>query len=121
MLRPLDVIIVPAGLITDHPKMLACCCAELGLFYAINSRNLLRPFVPLAKSPLHEFLKHDSFLHCGDPLEIDDYIVEQSLDFRGVIGRLDGSLVPEIKRFLANALYLSVPDKEQIVAFLDRY
>jgi hypothetical protein len=121
MLRPLEVIVVPAGFITDHPKMMACCCAELGLFYAINTRDKLRPCIPIRKTPLHEFLQHDSFLQCGDPLEIDDYMVEQALQSRGVVGRLDASVVPEIKKFLANALYLSERDKSEIVAFLDRY
>lgn len=121
MLRPLEVVLVPAGLITDHPKMIACSCASLGLFYVINSRDKIRPCISIIKSPLHEFLHHDSYLQCGDPVEVDDYVIGQSLEFRGVIGRLDASVIPDIKKFLANALYLSERDKIEIIAFLDRY
>ncbi len=49
-----------------------------GVFYRINSRPFLKPNIPLPKTPHHEWLDHDSYLHI-DPLVLDDYIVGEAL------------------------------------------
>ena len=64
------------------------------------------------------FLDHDSHLECGDPLELDDSIVDQALERRGVIGQLPVRHVPAILDHLNSASYTSQSDRDQIFASL---
>jgi hypothetical protein len=67
------------------PKMVVCVEPNLGFYFRINSNDNWEPCVPLVKVPDHEFLKWDSFIECSI-LEIDDYIIRQSLNKSGVVG-----------------------------------
>lgn len=70
------------------------------------------------RNPLHMFLDHDSFLECGDPLEVDDYIVSQSIARHGIIGEIHPSLCPEIIRLLNMAQTLREDDRRRIILAL---
>jgi hypothetical protein len=50
----------------------------------------------------------------GDPLELDDYVVEECLRKRGVIGTVHPSVVPEIYAAVRASKTISVADKELI-------
>jgi hypothetical protein len=97
--------------------MVACVEPEKGFFYRINTKPW-RPAVELAKAD-HRFLDHDSYLECGDPMEIDDYLIEEGLQMRGVIGRLSPSVCHEVVTALAASRTLSPADKQAITAAIN--
>ncbi|WP_188914110.1 hypothetical protein [Salinarimonas ramus] len=99
------------------PKMVACVEPTLGLFYRINTKRW-PPAVKLVRDPLHPFLDHDSYLECGDPLELDDYIVDASLRRNGVVGEVHRSLSNEIVGLLALATTLREGDRRKIIEAL---
>jgi hypothetical protein len=87
VLKPLEVIwIMDECIRPPGPKMVVCVEGELGFFFRINTKAGWQQSVLLKKSPDHPFLDHDSHLECGDPLELDDYVIEQSLNRKGAIG-----------------------------------
>ncbi|WP_306252624.1 hypothetical protein [Parvularcula sp. IMCC14364] len=100
MLELLDVIWVHDGTI-DPPKlkMVVAISIREGLFLRINSKPNFRPTVKLPKEPDHSFLEHDSYLNCGTVLELDDYIISESLRRNGEqpYGYVSPDLIPEIK------------------------
>lgn len=118
MLNALDVLLIfdatirPAG-----PKMVACIHPANGWFYRINSKGHWRPRVPLALAA-HPFLDHDSFLECGDPLELDDYIVDEALSMHGVIGTISADLCAQIIETLDVCVTLLPADKQKIIDLL---
>lgn len=77
------------------PKMVVCVEPNLGFYFRINSHDNWQPCVPLIKIPDHEFLKWDSFIECTI-LEIDDYIISQSLKKNGVIGVVSRKVCEDI-------------------------
>jgi hypothetical protein len=118
MLNPLDVIWIFDNLIDPpHPKMVACVNPADGVFYRINSRPFLKPNIPLPKTPHHEWLDHDSYLHI-DPLVLDDYIVGEALKRGGVIGAVSPLLSRDIKRLTLDVRYMTLAEKQAICACL---
>jgi hypothetical protein len=103
-----DGTISPAGY-----KMVACVEPDQGFFYRINTKGHWRPAVRMPKAE-HQFLDHDSHLECGDPLEIDDYLIEEGLRERGVIGSLSASVCRSVEAVLDQARTLSPADKAAI-------
>ena len=99
--------------------MVVCVEASLGFFFRINSRPNWQKSLPLKKVPDHTFLDHDSYLECGDPLELDDYVVDESLSRSGIIGVISKEIVPEILKVVDTAARISPKDKAAIRAFLD--
>jgi hypothetical protein len=99
--------------------MVICVEAELGYFFRINTRGHRPGSIPLKKAGLHEFLDHDSYLECGGPLELDDYVIEESLrESSGVLGQVSTTLIPQILTAMMANKELSRKDKETIKAFL---
>jgi hypothetical protein len=114
-LKPLDVIWYPDETIRPPgPKMGVCIEPTLGLFLRINTHPRWQTPIKLIKEPHHGFLDHDSYLECGDPLELDDYVVEECLRRRGVIGTVHPSVVTEIYAAVRAAKTISAADKELI-------
>lgn len=72
----------------------------------------------MRREPHHLFLKHDSFLEVGEPLELDDYIIEESLRRSGIIGSVSRELCAGIIKHLAGARYLREADKNTIRGIL---
>jgi len=107
-----DSMISPPG-----NKMVACVEPRQGFFYRINTKGHWRPAVRLSRAE-HPFLDHDSHLECGDPLEIDDYLIEEGLRHRGVIGALSPSACRAVEAVLDQARTLSRADKAAIRAAL---
>jgi len=73
------------------PKMVVCVEPHLGFYFRINSHDNWEPCVAIAKHPDHLFLKWDSFIECTI-LELDDYIINQSMKKIGVIGKVSRRL-----------------------------
>ena len=120
MLEPLEVIWIHDDCISPPgPKMVVCVQATLGFFFRINTRPNWQQSLFLKKAPDHPFLAHDSYLECGDPLELDDYVVEQSLGDKGVIGTVSHALIPDILEAVRTATRMSEKDKRTIAMFLD--
>jgi hypothetical protein len=97
------------------------CISEvaLGFFFRINSKSGWQKSLPLARIPHHTFLHHDSFLECGAPLELDEYIVEESLRLSGTaLGVIHASLREPICQFVMNEGRISDRNKEAILDFL---
>lgn len=119
-IRPWDVIVIPDETVRPpKPKFVMCVEPDEGWFYRINTKRW-PPAVKLVRETLHPFLDHDSYLECGDPLEIDDFIVEAALRKYGVIGTVHPSLAVEILRLLAAAETLRESDRLKITAALER-
>jgi hypothetical protein len=120
VLKPLEVIWIHDDCISPPgPKMVVCVEATLGFFFRINTRPNWQKSLSLKKEPDHPFLDHDSYLECGDPLELDEYVVEQSLDDKGVIGTVSRALIPDILEAVHTAARMSEKDKRTIAMFLD--
>ncbi len=114
MLQALDVIWIFDNLIEPpHPKMVVCVNPNDGIFYRINSRPFLRPFVPPPKEPDHSWLDHDSFLHI-DPLMLDDYIINEAIKRGGVIGKVSTTLSGQIKRMTLDVRCMDLAEKQAI-------
>lgn len=115
MISALDVVWIYDGMIRPTGfKMVVCIHPENGWYYRINTKSHWRPCVaiPLAD---HSFLDHDSFLECGDPLELDDYLIEEALEkTNGPIGRISSGLCAEIVAALAECRTLKARDQEEI-------
>jgi len=75
--------------------------------------------VKLVRVPHHTFLAHDSYLECGAPLDLDDYIIEEAVRARGIIGKISEELVPLIVAAVTAAKSVSVNDKDLICACLN--
>jgi hypothetical protein len=119
VLNALDVIWIRDECISPPgPKMVVCVESALGYFFRINTRGHRPGSVPLKKAGLHEFLDHDSHLECGGPLELDDYVIDDSLSGRGVIGQVSAALIPEILQAIDGNKELAAKDKATIKAFL---
>ena len=116
MLNALDVIWINDDCITPPgPKMVVCVEPSLGYFFRINTEENWQTPVLLAKPP-NDFLQHSSYLECGLPLELDDYVIEQCMPpyGRGVIGRVDKSCVAAIVAAVENEKLLSAEEKAAI-------
>ena len=89
----------------------------LGLFFRINTKPNWQKSV-LIKKVFNIWLEHDSFLECGQPLILDDYIVDMSVRSRGIIGCLDAHLVKQILLAMAEDEKVSIEDFEAVAAAL---
>ena len=99
--------------------MVVCVEPEAGYFFRINSEPKWRGPVLLKKIE-NTFLHHDSYLECGGPLDLDEYVVNEALRGKGVIGRVNDNVVGEIIATLEKAYTVSPADREMICAVLRR-
>jgi hypothetical protein len=114
VLKVLEVTVIYDDTIwPPGPKMVVCIEPELGVFFRINSRPNWQTPVKLEREPEHKFLQRDNYMECSEPLELDDYIIEQALT-HGVVGRISRTKAPEICAAVAKAIYISAEDKEKI-------
>ena len=98
---------------------MVCVEPTLGYFFRINTKGHWQISVPLPLEPHHKgFLRHDSYLECGQPLELDAYVIEESLKDNGVIGRIDPSLAKAICEATDSATTVSEADKAAILKAL---
>jgi len=63
-------------------------------------------------------LKHDSFIECGNPLELDDYIIQAAIDKSGILGAVHPSLASAIYKNIELNETLSVSDKAAVAKAL---
>ena len=89
------------------------------MFARINTRGS-RPGSVLITQADHSFLRHDSYIECGGLFELDDYVIEQSLDStgRGVLGAISRQTIPAILAAIAEASTLRDDDKKAVMAVL---
>jgi hypothetical protein len=118
-IQPLDVIwITDETAFEVKPRMVACIHVANGLFFRINSKP--RQYaVPLLRVPSHMFLKWDSFLECGEPLELDEYIVDSAISDNGIVGSIHTDRISDILDAVDRAATISPADKAQIHAALE--
>lgn len=118
ILRPLDVIRIHDELIKPPgPKFVICVEPLLGLFLRINTDGWRDGSVSISCSK-HTFLKHDSFIECGDPLDPDSFIVDDAVERYGILGRLDPALVPDICKAVMAAATINRKDRLAICSAL---
>ncbi len=111
MLLPLDVIWIHDDCIRPPgPKMVVCIDPEKGLFFRINTDPKWQTPVRLLRSD-NEWLAHDSYLECGEPLEIDDYIVQKS---GAPIGAICHKAIPAIIAAVEKSATLTPLDVDAI-------
>jgi hypothetical protein len=97
--------------------MVVCVEPVAGYFFRINSEPKWKVPILLRQAD-HPFLHHDSYLECGGPLDLDEYIVSESLRDRGIIGSVHAKIVPEIIAALESAFTVSPADRDMICAVL---
>ena len=115
LIKPLEVIWIDDDTIKPPgPKMVACIHPENGWYFRINSKRHWQTPVKLEKHPHHPFLKHTSYLECGEPLELDDFLIEEAIRKGGVIGVIATALAPAIYSIVSMAKTFSPADKEAI-------
>lgn len=117
MLNPLEVVCIDDAAL-NKPKFVICVEPKEGFYFRINSRGHHPGSVPLAKSPDHEWLDHDSFVQCHGPLALDDFIIEQALDKYDTLGYISVSMVPVIIAATNAEKTISRNDKALIIACL---
>lgn len=111
-LRVLDVIrihdedIKPPG-----PKFIVCVEPVLGLFLRINSDGWRDGSIAIGHAGHATFLRHDSFIECGSPLDPDSFIIERALLDGGIRGRVDQSLAQPICNAVMSNSALARRDK----------
>ena len=113
VIRILDVFIRPPG-----PKRVVCVEPDLGLFFRIYSEPKSQTPILLKVKDYTEFLKHDSYLECGCPFELDEYTVYESIRDHGILGRLKSDIVPQIVQVVQGEQRVSPADKSSIIAIL---
>lgn len=101
--------------------MVVCLCPERGLFVRINTRGWRPGSVPIAAGKSHPFLDHDSHVECGAVFELDDYVIDQSLDppGKGVIGQVAPHVINALIAAIKAATSVTDEDKDVIVAILE--
>lgn len=105
-----DVIWIFDRSIRDQKwKMQVCIYEAEGWFLRINSRDIIRPCVPILKAE-NPFLDHDSFIDCSLCM-IDEYEVHDALQKAGVIGRVTTRVAPDVLTCLLAARYINEADK----------
>lgn len=92
--------------------MVVCIEPALGMFFRINTKPWQTPV--LLEKRRHAFLKWDSFLECGEPLELDDYVVEEAVRSSGVIGNVLAAKAGDIWTAVQGARTISPADKQAI-------
>jgi hypothetical protein len=111
LVKPLDVIWVYDGCIVPPDyKRWVCIEPTLGMFFRINSKPRWQTPIKLERTS-HTFLKWDSYLECGIPLELDDFAIEESVRQSGIIGVILPTLAPSI--FAAVIAITTIPDQDK--------
>ena len=59
--------------------MVVCIDVDEGLFFRINSEPKWQKSVAIKLEDHPEFLKWDSVIECGEPLEFDEYTVDEAI------------------------------------------
>lgn len=90
--------------------MVVCIDADMGFFFRINSEGKWQYPVHILKSE-NEWLKWDSYIECGEPLELDEYTVGT----RPPIGAVCAKVIPDIIRAVQRAETLSASDVRTII------
>jgi hypothetical protein len=108
-----DQFIRPPG-----PKMQVCVDPANGFFFRINERPKWQIPVQILQAD-NPFLTKDSYLECGSPLELDDYVIQQSLArTNGPIGVLNRMHLPDICKAIHRSNQIRKIDLAHISAAL---
>jgi hypothetical protein len=97
--------------------MVVCVEPEAGYFFRINSEPKWQAPV-LLKLIENPFLSHDSYLECGAPLDLDEYIVSEALRESAIIGRVNDNAIAPIIAALEKAYSVSPEDRDMICKVL---
>ena len=92
--------------------MQICLDYEEGWFLRINTRDKIRPCVPISVRE-NSFLEHDSHVDCSINV-IDEFELDEALKRDGVIGRLSLDSAPAILAALLATSYISTRDKDRL-------
>jgi len=93
-------------------KMQVCIDYDEGWFLRINTRNVIRPCVPISKA-LNGFLDHDSHIDCSLHI-IDEYEIEEVLRTDGVYGTVNLCHTRAVLDALTGSIHINERDKEQL-------
>lgn len=92
--------------------MQVCIDYEEGWFLRINTRDVIRPCVPIPKN-LNEFLDHDSHIDCSIHI-IDEFEIDEALRRDGVFGRVNLCHARDVLTALVGSIHISERDKERL-------
>ncbi|MBC8241669.1 MAG: hypothetical protein H8E30_14515 [Alphaproteobacteria bacterium] len=109
-----DVLWLFAGTIRDPKmKMHACVYVDDGIFFRINSKSHF-PGSILITQEEHPFLKWDSYLECGGPIEFDVSEIEESFEREwGVAGQLSDKALQEMGSHIETVRQLTRAEKQK--------
>lgn len=114
LVSPLDVIVIWDEFIRPPgPKMVVCIEPVSGFFFRINSEGKCQTPVEIKRRD-HPFLTRDSAIECGNPFELDDYVVEESIRRHGIIGKISVLLSSRIYAAAFGSIILS-PDQKELI------
>ena len=99
--------------------MVVCLSPEMGFFVRINTKGWRPGSVPIALRE-HPFLNRDSHVECGSVFELDDYLIEQSIDppGRGIVGTIARRVILDLRAAIVAHTSLRDEDRDDIVAIL---
>ena len=93
--------------------MVVCIEPASGFFFRINSEGKWQTPVVIRKRD-HPFLARDSAIECGNPFELDDYVIEESIRRHGIIGKISAPLASHIYAAALGSIVLSREQKELV-------
>lgn len=93
-------------------KMQVCIDYAEGWFLRINTRDVIRPCVPISKS-LNDFLDHDSHIDCSLHI-VDEYEIEDVLRRDGIFGQVNLCYASDTLAALLRSIHINDRDKAQL-------
>ena len=93
-------------------KMQVCIDYNEGWFLRINTRDVIRPCVPISKK-LNPFLQHDSHVDCSIHI-IDEYEIDEAIRNDGIYGTLNIAHAPDILVAMLKSVHINERDKAQL-------
>lgn len=93
--------------------MMVCVEPDLGFFFRINTKGHW-PASILIEMRSNPFLRRDSYLQCGELIELDEFVIDEILDEKGLYGELDKSYAAVICRTLDSVSTIRKSDKDAI-------
>lgn len=120
-MRPeaLDVIYIMDDYIKPPgAKYVVCVEPDLGLYLRINSDGWRDGSVEVIRDKHAPFLHWDSFIECGDVLELDEFVIQDALDDKGILGSISDELCQEIADSVQHCSRLNMKDRLDIRAAL---
>lgn len=99
--------------------MQVCVDFAEGWFLRINTRDVIKPCVPIPKQ-MNPFLDHDSHVDCSIHI-VDEFEIDEVLRSDGVFGRVNLLHAPDILDALTRSIHINGRDKARLQVLFQPY